>query len=591
MEKPNEIYKYIDSNKILNHNEISDLLRKAHEYLQENNKTEEAKKCKWDRMITDLVIDPAYKNKEFAAQPFSPMLVGADGCIYPNIESFTDESLAYFESRAETTRNLFLQTRYNDFLWFKKKDHKRAKIAVEKYLELGNILFAKKEYLDSFQYFNRALSLSITLNNEQLITQSVSTIFNLIDQNIRNKENRWVIELAEMLIEHKKFLSSKELEGLANKILTAAKSYKSGQPNNLHIFRKIISLAERIYRRLDKTEKANSISLEIANSFEEDAKNKTEGYTIKSAVAVHYIKQALDVYQRLPGYNDKKKKLLLKIKELNEKTINNMKKFEERIEIPNEEIEKMLEPIRVASVDQIINYLIFEDNFLPSFEEALERAKGLSEKFVFSHIFSPEVLDHQNNIIYRAVTEEEKLEFQAIRNDLLLHYRLIYSIYFREVINILNNKGLKDKDIIKHFDGSPIISDDRVYILSVAIERFLSNDYISFIHIGALQIEGIIRDLLSIMGIPTSRVNEKGFFGERTYNSILGEDELKDLLGDRLYPFIKFTQSDIRGFNFRNYLAHGLMKYDFFDEFAACVILLILLKLCRFKIQKREENE
>ncbi|GAI17915.1 unnamed protein product [marine sediment metagenome] len=55
---------------------------------------------------------------------------------YPDISTFTKEAFKEVEKALRLTESVTLKARYADFLWLTKKDYKKARTAVESYLEL-----------------------------------------------------------------------------------------------------------------------------------------------------------------------------------------------------------------------------------------------------------------------------------------------------------------------------------------------------------------------------------------------------------------------------------------------------------------------
>ncbi len=583
-----EVYRSIDNNEITDKDPLSELLRKGLQYYKETNENELAEKCSWDLMLIDLVIDEEKKHSSFKGKPFSPQWVGANGYIYPDPDGIPEEALGYYDQRLKETKNILLLALYNDYLWYRRGDHYKARAAIEYYLEIGKALQAKGEYLDSFEYLFKPISISRSLRDDPLFRICIDNLFTTLTDVSNRRDFRWVIEPAEKVLDYYNRLEPSQKESLIRILESAADGYKTDNPDNLHIYRSIQNLVETGYRKLQNADKAKATGRLIAKSFEEEAFAKTNGYKEHAFVGSVFLTNAIKKYQQCGGPKEKVDELLKTIKDLNNVAAGEMKKTRFDTGISVEDIEKMVEPHRRAPLAANIEFLIYEPRILPSWQEELDKAKKTSERYIGWRLFPQIIYDAEGNEVARAYSDEEKIEYNAVRLGVLLHYQLNY-LFLKKLLDLLIEQGLTQNHLIAEIAKAPIIKAERLPLISFALERYFSGDDISFIHIAVFQIEGILRDVLKILGLPTSKIVRERGFQERTLNDILEEPAICEALGRRVYPLVRFVLADQRGYNIRNYVAHGLFPFDAFNDYISILLLLIILRFCGYEL-KGEAN-
>lgn len=116
----------------------------------------------------------------------------------------------------------------------------------------------------------------------------------------------------------------------------------------------------------------------------------------------------------------------------------------------------------------------------------------------------------------------------------------------------------------------------------------MGKEYVAAIHILVFQIEGVLRDLLGKLGLPTFsyRNNE---MRERMLSDILESLSQIEGIDKDFLKFIEIFLSDIRGDNYRNEIAHGLLSLEDFTKENAQLLLLILIQLASYSIDKKDK--
>jgi uncharacterized protein involved in tolerance to divalent cations len=588
-EEAEEIYKDIHNEKVMDCYLISDKLNSIYRAFNECNEKEKSEFIKYETMICDLVIDSKKKPFGFEDEYFAPCIVNSNGSIYPDIKDIPESILGYIENIAKSTNNLFIKSRYYDFLWYKLRDYTFALIAIDNYFDLGIGLFKECDELAGLPYINRSIDISLMLNKKDIVNKIINKIFELIYEIINLNRTRYVLELSDILIEKFKILNDDERKRLIVLLKLGYLKHSRLEPKNYHIRRHFLFQIEKIFRKFNNKSELKKIHLKIAKSFEKEAYD-SEKLGLPSILISKHLDDALNYY-RLSGYNVRKtNELLIKLKNINKKVNEEMKAHRISTKISKKEIENFFNNIENINKYELIKLVIgidLKELGIIDFGSALNITKDSFKDSIFLSLTSWVIYDEYNNITCMPESIDEKLEFFTIHDLLIYQYNMISQIILNRLFNILfHEKNASVDDLIYYILKSDIISENRIIILKVAIEKYLEKDYVSFLHISIIQIEGILRDLLYILGCnPSKRIREMRYV-EKNLNDILDDEEIKKNLKKDDFSLIKYVLSDIRGMNLRNKLAHGLLNYEAFNDNLSSLLMLILLRLCRYSFKQ-----
>jgi len=144
--------------------------------------------------------------------------------------------------------------------------------------------------------------------------------------------------------------------------------------------------------------------------------------------------------------------------------------------------------------------------------------------------------------------------------------------------------------LAQYLSSSGIINNERIEIIKYGLRAYKDKEYVASIHILVFQIEGILRDLLGKMGLPTFsyRSNE---MRERMLSDILVTVSQIEGMDKDFLKFIEIYLCDIRGDNYRNDIAHGLLPVGAFTKENAQLLFLILIKLASYSIVEKDKTK
>jgi len=578
----------------LSENTISDFRWKrssiyeiAYEKYEKNGLTNKQEDMKRECLIFDLRIDKTNKSHRFHSKMTGNTDTG-DEWKYPDLEKdFPNESLEYYKIRANTTNNPILKARYSDVIWELRKDINYARLSVAAYLDTCLIYFNNvwdHELSDSLE---RAMAMSVMIKDQSLIENSLKKYYEFINHLVYAKRFGCLLEIIVSILERAKILKEQVDYMLFITIVEEAiLYYKQNYPDNFLMERNFLELLIKIYHIKKDEENVKKTKIRIAESFEEEGEWKKINTPKSNLVAAIFYEQAMKIYMDLCD-KQKSEELKVRIQEANKEAIKTeYQSASSTIEIPREEIEKHLLFYKGHKTIEVFQIMFLDKRLIPSYEISKQLAIEQAKEFVVQHLFPTRVM--KENICVKEIFEDkEKLEYNTIGN-FIMSYRIKY-IILNEIFMLLKKEHPDYIGILmEYLTSSKIIDNERLKIIKHGIRFFEKEEYLASIHILVFQIEVILRDLLDKLGLPTFsyRNNE---MRERMLSDILETLMQINGIDKDLLKFIEIFLCNIFGDNYRNNIAHGLLKEEVFTEEIAQFMLLILIKLALYEIIQKEK--
>ena len=114
-------------------------------------------------------------------------------------------------------------------------------------------------------------------------------------------------------------------------------------------------------------------------------------------------------------------------------------------------------------------------------------------------------------------------------------------------------------------------------MINVAISEHINKHFIGSILILGLQIEGIIRSILSNQNVNTTITHSNGTIEEKSLGRLLGSRRTKKILSEDLVEYLDVLLIRKEGANLRNRLAHALTRFEEYTEDLSSLLILTLL--------------
>ncbi|MCJ7655549.1 MAG: DUF4209 domain-containing protein [Dehalococcoidia bacterium] len=512
---------------------------------------------------------------------------------FPDLDKdIPDDAIEYYKERVTNTENPILKARYCDVIWEKKRDHVYGRNAINSYLSCWPLYFSNgwdRELVDSL---TRALSISCMLNDQGLIDLSVQSHFEAIKTLANERRWRWVSDIIDSIINNAtKYSEDIDYNYLLEVSELAIKEIAESEADSFHFQRTFLGIIANI-RRIPKNDRELlQTKVRIAETYVEEGDWKKIHYPSGNLVAVSFYTSALKEYMNIGGFDSKVDELKMKITEANKTATNTeLKPISVEIDIPTEPLKKHVEAYENKSIEEIYTIMSVDKNLLPSYETATKLAGELAKEFVLQHLMPLAIM--KGNIQIKNVSgEQEKLEYQAIQN-FQLSYRTISTRLIGMLFSAVETKAPNYlDDLAQYLTKSEIISGERLEIIKCGLRAYGNKEYVAAFLILIFQIEGILRDFLAKLRLPTfSYRKDKNEMRERQLDDILKTlSQVKGFDID-LGKFLEIFLCRIEADNYRNEAAHGLLKIDAFTKENCQLLLLSLIKLVPYSIVASEQG-
>ncbi|MBV9279384.1 MAG: DUF4209 domain-containing protein [Chloroflexi bacterium] len=569
----------------------ANLYRAAYDKAASRQNGEGLKELQWEILLWDLGV---YRHAE---PRFGPLFTGTAGdgspWRYPDPEKdFPAEAIDYYRRRADATHNPVMRARYADFVWERRRkgNHPYARCAAQSYLDSCSAYYSQGQDAELADALERALILALQIRAD-IATTAIEQHLVFVERLSAVDRYRWTAEIITSLLEHVgKDLIEVDVARIEQIIEAATAHYSTPGPTNFALQRRFLELKRDLWRLRKDERRVRQATESIADSLIDEAAWLQENQPAGQAFAARSYEEALKLYQELGRSNQEVEELKTRIRDALSKSVNNYGAIQTEVKIPNEVIENHLNLYRGKSAESILGMLSVDAWLIPSYETASRVAVDMASRFPLLHTVSKELMRGDLRI-QRVDSDDESLQLQAIRY-FVLSYRVIAKLLVAPAFEILRSECSHDPSsledaVMQHLSRDSFLGYDRLEILRHGVRAFAKSEYVAAIHILAIQIEGVLRDLLTILGSPTYSIRDDemlertlGTLTENLYNRGIDEDLLR---------FVDSFLADRRGDNYRNEVAHALLSSEGFSRENAEILMLILIKLSAYGLAPVEE--
>ncbi len=527
------------------------LLVQALDLLEEQNRTEEAQRVRWEGELFGLQRHKLERELSVGSR-FGPSSRFEDSTV------FTEKALAYYEERLKETENQTLRSWYADFLWEKTKNHLAAGAAIEAYHECY-LIFAEHESWDgAADSLVRALRLALQLNDDRLIKIArVKVIDGLTELGRQNShpQMRYCLPLVDIILQLDRRIRRKELERALSISRKGQEFYASKAAGwNYHLARDFAAREAKILGKSGRQNDAQDARVRIGEYYEEEA----ERTGVSNMLAATHLQDAQRHYAEI-GCSEKVEELKVKIRDRLRAAAEKgeFKGISVMMEFPVKEIENQARQLLKDGLDEALINLASDPYWIPDMEESRRIAREIEQEHPIQTIF-PQSTIRGTRQVHLAATEAEIHEANVIK-----YYRIdvgIRSMALDHTLKVfIEEGGLTESSLVDYLAGSPFIDDDAVEFISVGVERYFKGDFVSSLHILVPRLEETLRRTIGKLGVSTTSLGREGVTKEKQLRDVLDTPELEDLLGDRIVFYLKHMLISQLGENLRHDTAHGLL--------------------------------
>lgn len=467
----------------------------------------------------------------------------------PELKDVTKEDLSSLLSMDLSALPLAIRARISDYLWTTVKDPGSARIAIQSYLNLYDLLWDEDNWPDCIDAIYRAINISCRYNKKgKEYKDCIEAVVKGIERTKGNDHLFLTSSLLEILAEQKCRIND-DIQGYARNAIETAKG-----DNNL-------LKAQTILEALVK------LDPEKKELYYEEAGDITQALAFNPAIRrVQILNQALQYYEKA-GAKEKQQKCRNLLEEAQSHIIEEMQVIK-------------TDPIDISStVNEICSIIGKASGFkqaIISFgnlvhinkrDELLEhiREKGGS----LASLFPSATVDHRGRQMYSLPPLPLGQELNIDNEQVQLHMwdkanwlqEMNAEIVLKYALSELNRLyQYKEEDFDFLVDGNAIIPKGREKIIRKGIFLGLQGDIYAALHILIPQTENIIRNIVEACGGKTYYYETNGNIKESMLNSLLDSPELKDCYDQDVIFCLKGLLDKKEGSNLRNKIAHGFME-------------------------------
>ena len=500
---------------------------------------------------------------------------------YPSLESIKAETIAYWKKRVDETDNPLLRARYADLVWDltelitgTRPHYSFAFKVIDSIMEIAQKDVHRYE-MKVIEMLKRALTIALTINSKDVLEKIKKTIIlyeNKIAQD--DKPGLWGFSY-EILLKNKnvkledeeKLYIISNLEERFNRLLTT-NNYFPSKIAALHLI--------EYYKKTDEREKKESIISRFSDMVHKYIP------TVSPLVGINLLEELYFLYLQ-EGLKDNAAKVAIQIKELGIKSLSELKEFSSSIQISEDEMRQFVEALIAGDVKTA--FIRVALHYIPNKDEVMEQLKKYAEETPLAFLFPIKLIGNDGQILPNIGSLEDDMEGHLVHQ--ISQRMQISSVFLRETIAALLEKNDFSLDYaINYLYESPIFEEDRKQIIEQGMDAYLKADFIIALHILIPQIETLLRNLASKIGMTVLKPSRHGGFQYRTMDDLLRDINMTQALGKDLCFYLRVLLTDPRGWNLRNEVCHGLAPTEIFNRAAADWVIHAILCMALVKEKK-----
>jgi hypothetical protein len=516
--------------------------------------------------------------KDKSGRYLRPMIqIGSLG--FPDPDSIPDVMLDYFEERLAQTRNPYLKARYADFLWQRRRQHQHARAATEAHLAIVQAEGERGNHGEAAESARRALSLAFALRDRALVEVVVQTVTSISEGWVEaDSEAYSVVRIVEKILDNPRFREAPVLRRWANLLKEGLQ-----RENDHYVRRDFLAQLARVLQRMSRPGDAQRCRVQIAEDWESEARDRESESWL---VAASLYQSAMKAYAE-QGQSDKVEEMKLKARA-------SYKRAEET-EFKALSVEF---PVDLAAWDSHIagwltlepadalTHLAASPDLIPSWLAAEKQTAELEQKGSLSQLI-PWVTVDDGRPVSAALTEAER-QLQNVRRTYGWYLGFTGALLTRALASFRDRGAVSTESLLHAIDQSPVFPADKTDIIRRGFERYVEGDHVSAIHVLVPHLEDCLRRLLGGLGVSTTSFRE-GKMREKPLDQVLEAEEIKGVLGNRLWHYFEHVLVAETGLNLRNSVAHGILRSDELNEHNANIIVHLYLLLGLLRATASEE--
>jgi hypothetical protein len=498
-----------------------------------------------DGLACDLWLSDVESRNRWG--PLAPMMEGGGKAYPPPVASFPDALRPYFERRAATTTRADLRARYHDLIWLRWHAFKHACDAHQGYLEAasGAGFEDSTSAATAVEYLLRAAELSLTLKYKEDETIAIlrTEILRGLPDDAAGYAG-WLAQRGAPLIARR--------PDIAREIITAIHAEAQRAPEGRRpTERALLEAAETLARAVGDSDRALSLRLDQAASYEAEARERAE----ESGLIELALLSDASAYYAKAGAGAEVQRLKPTLATASERAGNDMHVIEVNVTIPQSAIENAAnEMTERLGKDEFLalraGYVLGLWPRPEQVEEALDRAMV---EHPIQFLARRTAIDNDGRYQPDPNTEPERREAHLTRQlawDTAARVALGAS-----VIDELRHRGLWSAERLFH--AVRLVDPTLADACAPAFEALEAGRAWLAAHTLVPQLERAVRLVAQAVGVTPMKRGRHGGLRWASLEEMLDEPAVDGALGTRLSATLKRLYLDPFGPNYRNEVAHG----------------------------------
>lgn len=524
--------------------------------------------------VTSYHLDLDSKENHF--KPYWIM----DGKRSASIEDLKESDLSFFEEIVEEINNPEIRSRIADVLWVRRKNYKRAILAIENYIEV----YDKTDSVNSWYILGirleRAVQLVGLFKKGSVREALIEKLEGEIEKHQANNEAFIVNSLLKLLLKLKRSNLEKYIQ--ISKELAKIEEERenwNGARESWNLCIECLTYEKRFHERKE-------VQLLSAKTYEMEAETSLKN-NMSYFVTASHTQSAIEAYRRIEGTTEIVNSLHIKLLEYQKTALSEMKLFEAKGGDITEAVENSVNKVKGKPFnDKLVTLTLMSQGL--NIQELKKNAEKYIKGSAFSSFFSSTKLNSEGKVIGKTppITSNNPEEYKEaliieMYKDAGYHRQTVVQAIIEPIRQqILLEHFVMLRDFIPLVINNPFIPEGREEIFLKGLYYGLQGEFLISTNLLIPQIENSIRYILSKEGEIVSSLDSDGIQEEKNLNTLLYLPKLKELLGEDIVFDLQSLLVEKHGNNLRNNTSHGLLDNSEFYSASSIYLWWLTLKFC-----------
>lgn len=541
-------------------------------------------------------FDERFDETNEAYKWYAPTMSGTrrDGSRWesPSIKDVDEPTLDYWTERAKQAKHPVMRSRYAGLVWEfapvirgTSADIEIARIFIDAVIAIAKDDLHEHE-TDACRQLAHALSVAIGINDQERIARVRDTI---LDYEAKvgddDKPGLWGNSF-DLLYGHKKVDLSVEQEAAIIQDLEDRLERLSNPevPDGNVDPWAAEAAAQRLayhFQRLNQKEDVRRVLQKVERAF-----NHFIGAGAAAMVSQAWFEQIERLYRHF-GLSEDASNVRRRIHDLGPAARDELVPMEHKFKINQQDVEGYVNAILEGDIESAIKR--FVEHHIPHREQTVGQLMKLKQGAPL-HLITPQhVLDGKGRPIATIGPLDEDLDgrvaAQTVQN------AAVTGVFLRRTVEEMIKRFRVNGEVVLEWIGeSPIFEEAKYDLLRRGLDAYFDSDPVFALHLLVPQVEAAIRNLLVACGGDVYRPNPLGGMHLRAFGDVLRDPLIEEALSSDVAEYFRILYTDIRGFNLRNDLCHGLLSTERFNMRLADLVFHTLVLLTMFREAESAEE-